>query len=594
MKKIGWLLAIAVALAGAQLRAQTCVPGGGVTCTPTIGLWVVPYNYANWNVPVNDNASLIDTFAGTVVLKAGSTMTGPLILSADPTAALGAATKQYVDGKVVGITSFSAPSASWPTWLVPTVTNATTTPSLTVAASAIPNSALQNSTLTLGSTALTLGVITTSVTGLTIDGVSPATMAFVDPTSSIQTQLNTKAAKGANSDITSLSGLTTPLSVSQGGTGVATGTGYAYGNGTGAFTFSTTIPYSALTGTPATGVSSVFGRTGAVVAASGDYTVAQVTGAAPLLNPTFTGTATANAFTGTALASPTAPSGTPTTGTGTLSAGTYYAKIVAVDGNGFTTAGGTESTAVTLSSTGEIQWTWTAVTGAASYQLWVGTAPGAENTFVAVSILFYTQTAALTSGTIPATNTTGSLLLAGTGKAATFNATGQYQLNGAIVIPSGTTGYTGTGTVVLSAGPTFSGTTTIPTLKLAGTNTMTHIPRAYPAWHQASGTSITTGTPFGPIFWSGEGQTIERLTANFTGTTTCSVAPVLAVFTCTTVACASPTNIASLTTGTAAGGYDSGTLSVTIPSSVFFAAEFTAGTCSSKPAIDFAATVRVN
>lgn len=37
-------------------------------------------------------------------------------------------------------------------------------------------------------------------------------------------------------------------------------------------------------------VSSVFTRTGAVVATSGDYTVAQVTGAAPLASPTFTGT----------------------------------------------------------------------------------------------------------------------------------------------------------------------------------------------------------------------------------------------------------------------------------------------------------------
>lgn len=39
-------------------------------------------------------------------------------------------------------------------------------------------------------------------------------------------------------------------------------------------------------------VASVFGRTGAVVAASGDYSVAQITGAAPLASPTFTGTPT--------------------------------------------------------------------------------------------------------------------------------------------------------------------------------------------------------------------------------------------------------------------------------------------------------------
>lgn len=37
------------------------------------------------------------TTLSTSVLKAGSTMTGPLILSGDPAVALGAATKQYVD-----------------------------------------------------------------------------------------------------------------------------------------------------------------------------------------------------------------------------------------------------------------------------------------------------------------------------------------------------------------------------------------------------------------------------------------------------------------------------------------------------------------
>ena len=39
-------------------------------------------------------------------------------------------------------------------------------------------------------------------------------------------------------------------------------------------------------------VSSVFGRTGNVTAASGDYSVGNITGAAPLASPTFTGTVT--------------------------------------------------------------------------------------------------------------------------------------------------------------------------------------------------------------------------------------------------------------------------------------------------------------
>jgi len=54
------------------------------------------------------------------------------------------------------VTSFAAPSGSWPMWLVPTVTG-TLTPSLAVAASAIPNSALSSPTITINSTPCTLG-----------------------------------------------------------------------------------------------------------------------------------------------------------------------------------------------------------------------------------------------------------------------------------------------------------------------------------------------------------------------------------------------------------------------------------------------------
>lgn len=53
-------------------------------------------------------------------------------------------------------------------------------------------------------------------------------------------------------------------------------------------------------------VSSVFGRTGAVAALSGDYTVGQVTGAAPLISPDFTAT-------GSVPLAPTAAAGTNTT-----------------------------------------------------------------------------------------------------------------------------------------------------------------------------------------------------------------------------------------------------------------------------------------
>lgn len=56
------------------------------------------------------------------------------------------------------------------------------------------------------------------------------------------------AASGANSDITSLAGLTTALSVAQGGSGAVTLTGILKGNGTSAFT-AVTAPSGTIVGT---------------------------------------------------------------------------------------------------------------------------------------------------------------------------------------------------------------------------------------------------------------------------------------------------------------------------------------------------------
>ena len=60
---------------------------------------------------------------------------------------------------------------------------------------------------------------------------------------------DTAAAAGANSDITSLSGLTTDLSVAQGGTGASTLTGVVHGNGTSALTASAVALASEVSGT---------------------------------------------------------------------------------------------------------------------------------------------------------------------------------------------------------------------------------------------------------------------------------------------------------------------------------------------------------
>ena len=54
-------------------------------------------------IAIGNNASFIDS----VVLKTGSTMTGALILNANPSADLEAATKQYVDNATLGVTVYS-------------------------------------------------------------------------------------------------------------------------------------------------------------------------------------------------------------------------------------------------------------------------------------------------------------------------------------------------------------------------------------------------------------------------------------------------------------------------------------------------------
>lgn len=66
-------------------------------------------------------------------------------------------------------------------------------------------------------------------------------------------------------------------------------------------------------------VANVFGRTGAITAQTGDYTVAQITGAAPLASPTFTGSPIVPGYETTTLAALLAPLNSPTfTGTPTV------------------------------------------------------------------------------------------------------------------------------------------------------------------------------------------------------------------------------------------------------------------------------------
>lgn len=74
----------------------------GILQTSTLRGTAAPSNVADLT-----RKDYVDTQVATAVPLAGGTMTGLLILSADPTAAKGAATKQYVDASGTGATTFA-------------------------------------------------------------------------------------------------------------------------------------------------------------------------------------------------------------------------------------------------------------------------------------------------------------------------------------------------------------------------------------------------------------------------------------------------------------------------------------------------------
>lgn len=93
----------------------------------------------------------------------------------------------------------------------------------------------------------------------------------------------------------------------------------------------------------------------------------------------------------------TTPTGTPSSSGGFLPSATYYARVQAEDAFGQPAPLSPESTGVSVTGpNGSISWTWTAVTNANSYNIFVGLIPSGTNLNGAEQVMFTTTTNSFT------------------------------------------------------------------------------------------------------------------------------------------------------------------------------------------------------
>ncbi len=90
---------------------------------------------------------------------------------------------------------------------------------------------------------------------------------------------------------------------------------------------------------------------------------------------------------------PASPAGTAGTA-GTLATGSYYAKVVAYDQYGVPSTASAETAAVAVTGpTGSVTWSWTAVTSAVKYRVYVGNVTGGQLVYFETTTNSFLQTA---------------------------------------------------------------------------------------------------------------------------------------------------------------------------------------------------------
>lgn len=191
----------------------------------------------------------------------------------NPTVSAVHATAGTLDGVTIG--ALVAEPGAFTTLTATSLTGLTTPLSVVQGGTARTSIPVHN--IPVGNGASQIGLIAPGAVG-TILGGNGAT---VDPSFQTKAALGV-AASGANADITSLTGLTTPLSVAQGGTGVATTPAHAVVLGEGTAAHASAAPGAAGT---------ILGSNGTTVDPS--FQTATALGLTGTASPAFTGTPTA-------------------------------------------------------------------------------------------------------------------------------------------------------------------------------------------------------------------------------------------------------------------------------------------------------------